>query len=276
MRFAYTSQYFYPQAQTKVMNEGWASFWHYTILHDMRDLDLIDHGMMLEFKNSHSGVIKQPRFDETIRVRGPDGQPKEIPIYNGINPYAIGFAMFMDLKRICLEPTEEDKKWFPKIAGNKDWVSVLKHAAYKFKDDTFFLQYLSPKVIRDFEFFVFNDDDKNSYLEVSAIQDAKGYQKIREVLADNHRLSSLIPRLQVEKFYQRTDRRLEIHHAMKDRKPLDKKDTDLVLRHMHRWWGHPVILKTVSPEGDVVNEMSCPPKRDSSKDMFAAQKMFLR
>ncbi len=25
------AQYFYPQGQTKVMNEGWATFWHYTI-----------------------------------------------------------------------------------------------------------------------------------------------------------------------------------------------------------------------------------------------------
>ena len=43
------AQYFYPQMQTQVMNEGWASFWHYTLLHDMRDLDLIDDGMMQEF-----------------------------------------------------------------------------------------------------------------------------------------------------------------------------------------------------------------------------------
>ena len=29
------SQYFYPQIQTQVMNEGWATFWHYTILNHL-------------------------------------------------------------------------------------------------------------------------------------------------------------------------------------------------------------------------------------------------
>jgi spore cortex formation protein SpoVR/YcgB (stage V sporulation) len=37
-----------------------------------------------------------------------------------IAPYALGFAMFQDIKRICQSPTEEDRYWFPDIAGS-DW-----------------------------------------------------------------------------------------------------------------------------------------------------------
>ncbi|MCI5060131.1 MAG: SpoVR family protein [Alphaproteobacteria bacterium] len=267
-KVAYTRQYFYPQAQTKVMNEGWASFWHYTLLHDMSDLDLIDAGMMQEFFAAHAQVLFQPDFDAAVYVLdkegkpviGPDGKPKTRSIYNGINPYTMGFAMFEDIKRICEEPTEEDYEKFPDIAGSQDWVSVLKHAMENFKDDTFFLQYLSPKVIRDFKLFAVNDDDENDYIEISAIHTPKGYQKIREVLANNHRLSSFVPNLTVERFYESTDRRLVIHHRIKDRQPLDEKDADLVLRHLYSVWGHRVVLKSVTPEGEVIKEMSCPSK----------------
>lgn len=43
------SQYFYPQKQTQVMNEGWATFWHYTILNHLYDENLVSDRFMLEF-----------------------------------------------------------------------------------------------------------------------------------------------------------------------------------------------------------------------------------
>lgn len=43
------SQYFYPQKQTQVMNEGWATFWHYTILNHLYDEGKVTERFMLEF-----------------------------------------------------------------------------------------------------------------------------------------------------------------------------------------------------------------------------------
>ncbi|MFO5782836.1 SpoVR family protein, partial [Klebsiella pneumoniae] len=42
------AQYFYPQRQTQVMNEGWATFWHYTLLNDLYDEGLVNDGFMME------------------------------------------------------------------------------------------------------------------------------------------------------------------------------------------------------------------------------------
>ena len=100
------AQYFYPQGQTKVMNEGWATFWHYTLLNRLYDKGLVDDGFMIECLASHTNVVAQRGFDE----RG----------YGGFNPYALGFAMFTDIRRICDAPTAEDRQWFPDIAGG-DW-----------------------------------------------------------------------------------------------------------------------------------------------------------
>ena len=118
------AQYFYPQRQTQVMNEGWATFWHYTLLNELYDQGRVDDGFMLEFLQNHSQVIYQPPFDS--------------PYYSGINPYALGFAMFQDIRRICEAPTDEDRQWFPDIAGS-DWLATLKFAMESFKDESVIL-----------------------------------------------------------------------------------------------------------------------------------------
>ncbi|MFN7087949.1 MAG: SpoVR family protein, partial [Burkholderiales bacterium] len=93
------AQYFYPQGQTRVMNEGWATFWHYTLINRLHEQGLVNDGFMLEFLQSHTNVVFQ--------------QPYDAPRYGGINPYALGFAMFQDMRRICEAPTAEDRNWFP-------------------------------------------------------------------------------------------------------------------------------------------------------------------
>jgi uncharacterized sporulation protein YeaH/YhbH (DUF444 family) len=43
------AQYFHPQRQTKVMNEGWASFWRYTLINTLHDEGFLSNGQMMEF-----------------------------------------------------------------------------------------------------------------------------------------------------------------------------------------------------------------------------------
>ena len=81
------AQYFFPQRQTQVMNEGWATFWHYTLLNRLYDEGLLADSFMLEFLQSHTNVVYQPAYTE--------------PWYRGINLYALGFAMLQDIRRIC-------------------------------------------------------------------------------------------------------------------------------------------------------------------------------
>ncbi|MGR9580717.1 SpoVR family protein, partial [Pandoraea sputorum] len=51
------AQYFYPQRQTKVMNEGWATFWHYTILQQLYKEKLVNDAFMMEFLHAHTNVV---------------------------------------------------------------------------------------------------------------------------------------------------------------------------------------------------------------------------
>jgi hypothetical protein len=101
--------------------------------------------------------------------------PVTDPYYSGINPYALGFAMFTDMKRICTDPTPEDREWFPDIAGS-DWVKTLDYAMRHFKDESFIAQYLSPRLMRELRLFSIVDDASQRELEVAAIHDDMGYR----------------------------------------------------------------------------------------------------
>ena len=235
------AQYFYPQRQTQVMNEGWASFWHYTLLNQLYDEGLVNDGFMMEFLASHSAVMFQPSYDH--------------PGYRGINPYALGFAMYSDLRRICENPTAEDRTWFPDIAGG-NWLEVLPGAMRDFKDESFILQFLSPKVMRDLKLFGVVDDDKESDIEVSAIHDSDGYRRVRELLAGQYNLGDQEPNIQVVHVDLTGDRSLTLQHTQHARRPLGSTTED-VLKHLHRLWGFPVRLESVW-EDEVVETALCP------------------
>jgi|TARA_Y100001949_G_scaffold7908_1_gene5773 spore cortex formation protein SpoVR/YcgB (stage V sporulation) len=228
------SQYFYPQKQTQVMNEGWACFWHYHILNKLYDEGLVTDRFMLEFLHSHTSVVTQPDYNS--------------PFYSGINPYALGFNMFMDIKRICQEPTEEDRYWFPDIAG-KDWLETVHFAMHNFKDESFISQFLSPKVMRDFKLFAVEDDSDKPYVSVSAIHDERGYRAIREKLSAQYNLSNLEPNIQVYNVDVRGDRSLTLRYVPQNEIPLaDSKDE--VMRHLHRLWKFDVKLEQIQDDGE--------------------------
>ncbi|WP_137891518.1 SpoVR family protein [Ramlibacter sp. 2FC] len=237
------AQYFYPQRQTQVMNEGWATFWHYTLLNDMYDEGLLTDGFMIECLRSHTNVIYQP--------------PVTHPAYSGINPYALGFSMFSDLRRICEHPTEEDRRWFPDIAGS-DWHETLDNAMRHFRDESFIGQYLSPHLIREFRLFSLLDDASQSELVVSAIHDESGYRHVREALSRQHDLSYREPNIQVWNVNLRGDRSLTLRHTRHNDRPLNA-EAEEVLKHVARLWGFKVRLESVDSHGKVLQHWEVAP-----------------
>ncbi|HDZ54973.1 MAG TPA: SpoVR family protein [Pseudomonas xinjiangensis] len=237
------AQYFYPQRQTQVMNEGWATFWHYTLLNHMYDEGKVTEGFMIEFLQSHTSVIYQPSFDSKW--------------YSGINPYTLGFAMMQDIRRICEHPTDEDRRWFPDIAGS-DWLETIKFAMRTFKDESFILQFLSPKVIRDLKLFAIVDDDQRDHLEISAIHDDDGYRLVRQELAAQYNLGNREPNIQVWEVDRRGDRSLTLRHQRHQGKPLGE-STQEMLRHLHRLWGFDIHLESLDGD-EIVSEAHIPPR----------------
>jgi stage V sporulation protein R len=232
------AQYFYPQSQTKLMNEGCATYVHYRIMTRLHETGRLTDGAMMEFLRSHTNVVFQPDFDD--------------PRYSGINPYALGFAMMEDISRICREPTAEDQNWFPAIAGSGDPMPVLRDVWANYRDESFVLQFLSPRLIRHFGLFNVLDDANEPELRVQAIHDERGYRRIQQALARQYDVAWTMPDIQVIDVNLATDRRLILAHRALNRVLLDEKDTRLVLQHLADLWGYDVVLKEVDPASDAV------------------------
>ncbi|MBL0373874.1 SpoVR family protein [Rhizobium sp. KVB221] len=222
------AQYFYPQRQTKVMNEGCATFVHYTIINRLFDQGKISEGAMLELLASHANVVFQPDFDD--------------PRFSGINPYALGFAMMQDIERICTNPTAEDRDWFPSFAGNGDVRGTLLDAWANHRDESFMLQYLSPTVIRKFRLFQLSDLAMDKYCEVAAIHNERGYAAVRAALARSYDVGANQPDIQVVDVDLLGDRQLRLKHSVKNGILLEQEGRDATLLHVHRLWGYDVSL----------------------------------
>lgn len=234
-------QYFYPQMQTRLMNEGFATFMHYHILYEMYERGLINDGYMQEFLHSHTDVVRQPDYDDRF--------------YNGINVYALGFAMYMDIKRVSMEPTEEDRNWFKgkDWVGNGRWLDNILWAAENFKDESFITEFLSPKIMRDFHLFTVLDDDQESKLEITAIHNDAGYRKVREALSQQYNIGYSFPEIQVAKggVDRWGDRSLTLQHIIRDRRPLHEDTATETLKHARTLWGYDVKLDSIESDGTV-------------------------
>lgn len=222
------AQYFYPQRQTKVMNEGWATFWHYQLINDLYEKKQVSDEFMMEFLQIHTNVLYQPSFDDKR--------------FRGLNPYTLGYGIYKEIKRISENPTEEDKKFFPFLCGSP-WLENLFFSMTSFKDESFIAQYLSPNLIRELRLFTLKDDYEKNYLEISAIHNEEDYQYIRQALASQFNLSMLEPNIQVYEVDLKGDRSLTLRHIMQRKNPLDK-DYKRVLEHIHQLWGFTVKLET--------------------------------
>jgi spore cortex formation protein SpoVR/YcgB (stage V sporulation) len=193
---------------------------------------------MVEFLHSHTNVVMQPDFDD--------------PRFSGINPYALGFAMMQDIARIAEAPTEEDRAWFPELAGSGDAMAALREVWANYRDDSFILQFLSPRLIRKFRLFHVMDDTDEPILRVDAIHDEPGYRRIRQRLSRQYDVAWLDPDIQVVDVDLAGDRKLIVHHRALNRVLLDEEDARHVLQHMADLWGYDVVLKEIDPASDAV------------------------
>lgn len=223
-----TAQYFYPQKQTKMMNEGCATFVHYYICNKLHDDGLITEGALLEILHSHSNVVFQPGFDDRR--------------FSGLNPYALGFAMMQDIRRMCSDPTDEDRAWCPDIAGNGDWRGTLRNIWANYRDESFIQQFLSPHLIREFKLFLLSDKAADQHMNVKAIHNEDGYQAVRKELASAYDIANMQPDIQIVDVELKGDRELIMEHIVRDGVNLAQPGRDEVLHYVQRLWGYDVRL----------------------------------
>jgi spore cortex formation protein SpoVR/YcgB (stage V sporulation) len=231
------SQYFYPQMQTQLMNEGFASFTHHTIMNMMWEQNHITSGSYIEFIKSHAGVVAQPDWDHKY--------------YSGINVYALGFAMMKDIQRICTAPDDEDRRYFPSICDT-DWKRTILDVVQNYRDESFVTQFLSPKILRKFKLFALTMDEEKDYYQVGLTHDDDHLLAVRKALSAQYDLSKRVPQIEVTSVDWNGDRVLHLTHFVQQDRLLSHKDAKKTAAYIHQLWGHQVRIHYVDETGEEI------------------------
>ncbi len=230
------AQYFHPQRQTQVMNEGWATFWHYTLLNTLYDEGRVSDGFILEFLQSHTNVIYQPPYNSKW--------------YSSINPYALGFNMWRDLQAHLRGPQRRGPRVVPGdrrvgLAGHLR----LRHAQLQGRE----LHRPVPVAAAHARVPLLLGGGRRQQAQAAGGPDPRRPglpDPAPGALADQYNLGSREPNIQVWNMDRRGDRALTLRYFSYQRRPLHEDFTD-VLGHVAHLWGFPVRLEEQTPSGQV-------------------------
>ncbi|MGA8942203.1 MAG: SpoVR family protein [Thermoactinomyces sp.] len=210
--------YFWPQLETKIMNEGWASYWHIRI---MRELDL-DEEETVEFARLNASVLQ--------------------PSKTSINPYYLGLKIFEDIERRWNNPSEKERKQLGMLPG-KGREKIFEVREFD-SDISFLRNYLTKELVEELDLYVFQRQG-NEWKVTD-----KNWESVREELVMS-RVNGGHPVIVVQDGDYLQNGELYLLHRYEGIE-LDVKYLEKTLPHVYALWGRSVHLETVIEERKVV------------------------
>lgn len=234
------SLYFYPQMRTKIMNEGWASFWHKRIMRKMGALNLLTGKEEESWWKLHSGVLS----------------PNPLQL----NPYYLGMGMFEYLEDYYNGYiSDEEKRWlerqelpvYPKFDGpieeSPGRCKIREIMIYD--DDQSFIRNYFNKIVADrTKTYIYRKQETEDGTEY-VIED-KNWKHLKNVFVSSMNNCGQ-PYLQVTDTGHFGERNLVISHVYEGVE-LDIEYIEKTLPHIFNLWGQPVHLETVIDDKKVV------------------------
>jgi stage V sporulation protein R len=202
--------YFWPQLETKIMNEGWASFWHQRIL---RELDLTTDES-IEFAKLNAGVVQPSR--------------------TGINPYYLGLKIFEDIEERYNNPTEDMKRRGVEPNSGREKMFEVREVE---SDLSFIRNYLTKDLVTREDMYLFQKQGRD-YKVVD-----KDWENVRDQLI-NMRVNGGFPYITVNDGDYLKNNELYLKHWYEDIE-LDLKYLEKVLPYIHQLWGRAVHMESI-------------------------------
>jgi len=208
------SQYFIPQIETKIMNEGWASYWHKQILEALE----LPQEMQLEFLIRHNQVLS--------------------PHPGSINPYHLGFRVWENIEHRWDNPTaEETREYGPRTKSGRQKIFDVREVD---RDSSFLRNYLTEELIRELN--LFEHEMHKSKRVVTRVADENNWQHIKDTLIRSVGMGS-VPTIRVENADYNNNRVLYLTHCH-DGRDLDLEFAKRALGYLQQLWGREVVLET--------------------------------
>lgn len=209
--------YFWPQLETKIMNEGWASYWHQRIL---REMDLTSDEVV-EFATLNAGVVQPSRHQ--------------------INPYYLGLKMYENIEERYNNPTDRMKRLGVKPNTGREKMFEAREIE---SDISFIRNYLTKEMVQQEDMYLFEKQGKDYTIT------NKDYEKVREQLI-SMRVNGGFPYIQVENGDYLRNGELYLVHGYEGIE-LDLKYLEHVLPYIYQLWGRDVHVETYVEEKQVV------------------------
>lgn len=209
--------YFWPQLETKIMNEGWASYWHQRIL---REMDLTSDEA-IEFAKLNANVVQPSR--------------------TSINPYYLGLKIFEDIEERYNNPTEEMlKRGFQKGKGREKIFEVRELES----DISFLRNYLTKDLVLREDMYLFQKQGK----EYKIVD--RDWENVRDQLV-NMRVNGGFPYITVNDGDYMRNGELYLKHWYEGIE-LDIKYLEKVLPYIYKLWGRTVHMETVVENKEIL------------------------
>jgi stage V sporulation protein R len=205
--------YFAPQLRTKIINEGWATYWHVAILQDLQ----LPADQFVEFQRATAQVVQ--------------------PHPGVVNPYNLGYALWRKVQRVYDEPTDDDRERWPGV-GEVSARERMQEISATYDDAAFIEEFLTDDVCEECRLFAWRRGPSGE-LRVTSTE----AEEVRRRLVQE-RTAFGIPRLRITDADAFRSGGLWIEHRHEG-VGLDQEYALGTLPYLARLWGRRVHLATV-------------------------------
>ena len=218
------ASYFIPQIETKIMNEGWASYWHYKIINELH----LPEKYHVEFMIRHNQVLR--------------------PTPGGLNPYHLGFILWNDIERRWNagetgrefsddRPREDISSMHENDTPGRKKIFEVRESD---RDVSFLRRFLTPEIMRDLD--LFQHEKRGKERVITKVSDEDSWQNVKQVLLSSVGMGS-IPSIAVDDADHGGRRTIYLKHEHEGR-DLQLEYAERTLEQVRTLWGREVVLET--------------------------------
>ena len=216
------SYYFSPQAMTKIMNEGWASYWHSKILTEKA----LKPNEFIDFAERHSSVVAT--------------QPGQL------NPYKLGIELFRHIEDVWnkgkfgreyeeCDDMKIKKAWDKKLGKGREKIFEVRK---RHNDITFIDEFFTEDFCEEQRFYTYEKNQRTNNYEIKT----RDWKKVKEeMLLSFSNAGNPIIEIIDGNYLNRGELLLKHIHAGKD---LDLQHTKDTLKNLSLIWNRPVCINT--------------------------------